>query len=459
MIFGFGIWHALKMPENFLGPFSLSNFSEIGLLFDGLLLLLIALFAYLAYLDSVKPLIPIVIMCAISLIGFYILLNIYNFDFIYFLCQMSYGALSASVTLCWVDVLVRAKLKISVAAILGAFAIQGICTVIFNAINLYDKSFIYILALVLSISLLLLSLKSASQNAKEPSVTYSSMSVSAKRFNRLIIGVFAISTLYGFMLQADHLSGLVIQNSNQYVDNVLTGLIIILTAAISWTIISKNRWKISTDLIAPSAANALCLVFTLKISGPNLEFLGGIIFSVIVIFYYVLLWVALIPEAQERNYPAIFLIGLALGVARLSLLAGRMISVMVLENLAIDTTQIISLSLIFALTIVSVLYIHYMHQNINLENKLVPKDVLEDENVGIHTQYQIDSVQSILKSNYQLSDRELEVILPYSIGKSARIIADDLFLSEHTIKTHIRRSYAKLNVHSRQELQELLERF
>lgn len=48
-------------------------------------------------------------------------------------------------------------------------------------------------------------------------------------------------------------------------------------------------------------------------------------------------------------------------------------------------------------------------------------------------------------------------------GKSLRItvahIAELLFVSENTVRTHSKRIYVKLDVHKRQELIDLVERF
>lgn len=38
------------------------------------------------------------------------------------------------------------------------------------------------------------------------------------------------------------------------------------------------------------------------------------------------------------------------------------------------------------------------------------------------------------------------------VGKDAKAIADELFISFNTVRSHIRRIYVKLDVHSRQEL-------
>lgn len=48
-----------------------------------------------------------------------------------------------------------------------------------------------------------------------------------------------------------------------------------------------------------------------------------------------------------------------------------------------------------------------------------------------------------------LSDREFELIKHFIQGKNIHETAKDLFLSENTIKTHLKRIYEKLDVHNR----------
>lgn len=62
----------------------------------------------------------------------------------------------------------------------------------------------------------------------------------------------------------------------------------------------------------------------------------------------------------------------------------------------------------------------------------------------------VESFQA--KQNNQLSARENEVLNLLSKGKSYASIAEELFLSVNTIKTHVRNIYEKLQVSSREEL-------
>ena len=50
-----------------------------------------------------------------------------------------------------------------------------------------------------------------------------------------------------------------------------------------------------------------------------------------------------------------------------------------------------------------------------------------------------------------LSERETEILQLLSEGLNYRSIAEKLFLSPHTIKSHIKNIYAKLHVHTRAE--------
>lgn len=53
--------------------------------------------------------------------------------------------------------------------------------------------------------------------------------------------------------------------------------------------------------------------------------------------------------------------------------------------------------------------------------------------------------------DYQLTDREQEVLKELVDGKTKKAIGKALFLSEHTIDTHLRNIYGKLHVHSKTE--------
>lgn len=62
----------------------------------------------------------------------------------------------------------------------------------------------------------------------------------------------------------------------------------------------------------------------------------------------------------------------------------------------------------------------------------------------------------LLREHFGLSAKEAQTVAEYSSGRSARYLADQAMISEHTVKTYLRRAYAKLGVHSRQELLDLM---
>ena len=57
---------------------------------------------------------------------------------------------------------------------------------------------------------------------------------------------------------------------------------------------------------------------------------------------------------------------------------------------------------------------------------------------------------------YGLSKRELEIMALFAQGRSANWIAENQCISKNTVRTHLRSVYAKLDVHTRQELLDLI---
>ncbi|WP_407641840.1 response regulator transcription factor [Arabiibacter massiliensis] len=54
-----------------------------------------------------------------------------------------------------------------------------------------------------------------------------------------------------------------------------------------------------------------------------------------------------------------------------------------------------------------------------------------------------------------LSKREVEILQYLCKGRSRPYIAETLYLSENTVRTHSKNIYVKLGVHNRQELLDL----
>jgi DNA-binding CsgD family transcriptional regulator len=71
----------------------------------------------------------------------------------------------------------------------------------------------------------------------------------------------------------------------------------------------------------------------------------------------------------------------------------------------------------------------------------------------------LEDACATMAADYGLSQRERE-ILPYLVrGISAPAIGSKLFISPQTVKTHAHRIYAKMEIHSRDELSALFERY
>ncbi len=58
---------------------------------------------------------------------------------------------------------------------------------------------------------------------------------------------------------------------------------------------------------------------------------------------------------------------------------------------------------------------------------------------------------------YGLSVKENETVLKYADGMTVKQIAEDTGVTVNTVNFYLRKAYRKLNIHSREELAELLE--
>ena len=74
-------------------------------------------------------------------------------------------------------------------------------------------------------------------------------------------------------------------------------------------------------------------------------------------------------------------------------------------------------------------------------------------------QDRISKQAELLRQHYRLSARETEVMELIARGNTVARIAEDLVVSENTIRTHSKRIYTKLDIHKKQELLDLIDSF
>ena len=70
-----------------------------------------------------------------------------------------------------------------------------------------------------------------------------------------------------------------------------------------------------------------------------------------------------------------------------------------------------------------------------------------------------DYFAALVSEEYGLTNREEEVLRMVLLGRDAPSISEELCISANTVKTHIKRIYRKVDIHSRQELADLVEDF
>ena len=66
---------------------------------------------------------------------------------------------------------------------------------------------------------------------------------------------------------------------------------------------------------------------------------------------------------------------------------------------------------------------------------------------------------ALVKADYGLSSREAEVAELIARGDTVARIAETLFVSENTVRTHSKRIYAKLDIHKKQQLRDLVDSY
>lgn len=450
---GFGFLQGARLLDLNSGPYNPGPFALVGLTFDGCTFLAVALLSYFARFENVRKLFWLGIGASVA----YALLIVSGIqsDTVQILMQAASGMGWSLMILCWMQVFTSYRPFHSLLMIALGYFIDTLIQPLSSALFQGQRQIVLLVVFAASAVMLFYCLannESVAQRMKETVAPATSMAEAFSRTRRAVVGTFVFSAVCGFIIQMDIFSDL------QYAQTDLTAWLAIgVSLAMCVVLAVLKLKKANIDYICPIAA--LCLATILL--GRSFEvgdgYVTGAMMTTFLMSFYVLLWLTFISEAYERKLPAFFLLGLALGVARLSVAGGRLLAQALYEPLALKSHDVLIVAIWVLVVTVSFIFASYLRfVSKQKEHRLDDAPDELSETAASDTDA-TEAALDLLRETYRLSEREVEIVREFSAGRSARYIADYFVLSEHTVKTHLRRAYTKLGIHSRQELLDLIE--
>ncbi len=487
-VVGFGFLQGARLLDPASGPYSHYAFALLGLAIDGITFLAVAILSYFAVIERPEPLFVVGFVAAFV----HIILDVAELgsQAAYVLMQIAAGVGWSLNVLCWMAVFVSYRPRTALPMIALGYVVD---VAIQPLKSFFPQQSIVVFALVYAASIVLLficlrrnvQVAISSQDMEESPQT--TLAEAYSRTRRAIAATFAFSIVCGFVLESDYLN-----TGLEYAQTSLTATICLGCAIVMTLLLLVFRVrKADIDYVCPLAAACIASTVLFRGLGIGGDYVAGCIMTATLVSFYVFLWLMFISEARERMLPVFFLLGLALATARLSVATGRLVSEFVHMFFPIDSVTVSMLALWMLATVVSLVFFFSLRSRkkyalqqrttpSDKDNVLsscafenMPKEGVADKHISpkeypdenprslesthaTHTSKDAPSefleAFDLLVSTYKLSARESEVLQEFAIGRSARYIAEWHMLSEHTVKTHIRRAYAKMDVHSRQEL-------
>lgn len=358
-------------------------------------------------------------------------------------------------------------------------------TALYLAISLgNDLLGIPILALMIPLPLLsLLCLKRcrSQEDLEKPRHTESSIYLSAlSSLWSLILASLILSCLFGFMWEMTVFSLGSVNEAHQLplIVNCIVALALILLVIFARTRIDIT---LAYRVIVPSIVVAFVIMPFFWEENP-------LILNTIVSASYgafdVIIWYVVAATAYDFSASGFIIGSLVRALSIISRLLGIGIGYMVMMIPDRPDMVIVGISL-GALYLLGLLFVFYKRRQTkgqavkidDTEPNTAPSSLTENEQLASkesapsssqeatmltsqeNADERAESLYENIAEDYGLTRREAEVLPYLARGRSAKIIADALYVSESTIRTHTRRILEKTDLHSKQALIDLIERY
>lgn len=142
---------------------------------------------------------------------------------------------------------------------------------------------------------------------------------------------------------------------------------------------------------------------------------------------------------------------LAFGCESVASALGVLSSPILLKDDATQATALVALSMVIAVVFL------FLFSDADYRTGWSSEKSKKSTEKIVEYYYSMPSVCSALARQYDLSAREEDILLLLLQKKSGPVIAQELYISPSTVKSHTRNIYKKLDIHSREELLALIE--
>lgn len=257
----------------------------------------------------------------------------------------------------------------------------------------------------------------------------------------------AIMTMAGFSAGAGTATAAAQTMTQQTVPLIAIGAV-----TLAYVLLSKG---LRFDYVLKGSITGYVLGFASQAVLPESDIPGYLIFASywgLYLFAFCILCKASSDEAMPSEW--LFGIGFSIseGIQLLGYFASRLTPISATEDEKL--MMVIAAALVLAIGMI-VLWLSEHSKVGRWASTDISKTVLEEPD---STEQKVAAILHLNATACGLTSREEEIARLLAASKTVAEIAQDLFVSQNTIKTHCKHIYAKCGVHSRQELRDRLRR-
>lgn len=404
----------------------------------------------------------------------------------------------ALLNLCWGVIFSSFKPSVSVVLVIGSYIIWSACALLFSftgddtvGLSGLRLLFPFISLVILGFCLTRFEYGAAQKRygADEKPEGFARLVASAKE---PVLATLAFSFIFGSMLQLD-----IVQGASGYIvsPEAQAATIAVSVALLLYVLRGGMRVQVRVLIVVPLA---LATVLMARAVLESQSFFTNGLPLALFNFFGQLVWAVFAWRGYESKANSLCLFALGLGSMRLGLLCGRGSVELLAGSVGVSSAManlfsIVGLWALFIGVLAAVVVI-LKRQNAettpfepgeeersfelagvaaplgdvrptsvspvppaavaltsSAPNENLGDEVAANDEIGLYERRFAEAV-----AGAGLTEREAEILMMYAGGRSAVYIAEELYLSNYTVKTHLRRCYAKLGIHSRQELLDMI---